>query len=284
MMKHLHVFNNYRSRYLGIFLLLLGLFNPNALRAQQKITSKQLTQKEQRALPTRAKAQVQASEKTSESEIVMSIAELESLLTKIAAQRKATLAARASMPAYTSNTIVARATPFGIMNPDSDNGASASLVSLHRKVDQLLQQSHIERSPVASKITSTTSIPAQPLVTPVTSIGKSIEGRDIIKATSIYFANNSVNLTEAEKQTITNLVPALQQQTDRGIIVLRGFASKVGNAYHNNQLSFNRANAIKEVLMHAGVKAEKIMILYHGADPATPDSQARRVDVSLELF
>jgi outer membrane protein OmpA-like peptidoglycan-associated protein len=66
------------------------------------------------------------------------------------------------------------------------------------------------------------------------------------------------------------------------IIVLKGFASQVGSAYYNNQLSYNRSDVIKQHLIKRGVSPANILILHHGADPTLNAKEARRVEVTVE--
>lgn len=118
--------------------------------------------------------------------------------------------------------------------------------------------------------------------TAIAPVNKSPEGRNILSSKAIYFGNNSIKLNEQDQTAILKFSAELQANPTQTVIVLRGFASKTGSAFHNNQLSFNRAEAIKKVLMNGGVRADQIMILYHGADASIPDHLARKVEISLE--
>jgi outer membrane protein OmpA-like peptidoglycan-associated protein len=63
-------------------------------------------------------------------------------------------------------------------------------------------------------------------------------------------------------------------------VVLSGFASKKGSAIYNNKLSFERAEAIKKILLSKGLSAKDIMTLHHGVDDSQSEAEARRVEIT----
>ncbi|MCC7030244.1 MAG: OmpA family protein, partial [Chitinophagaceae bacterium] len=82
----------------------------------------------------------------------------------------------------------------------------------------------------------------------------------------IYYANNSTTISYADKTTLEEVVSIVKQYDPRVTIVVQGFASKLGSARHNSELSFNRAEAVKQFLLSRGLNAKNIITMYHGVD------------------
>jgi outer membrane protein OmpA-like peptidoglycan-associated protein len=97
----------------------------------------------------------------------------------------------------------------------------------------------------------------------------------------IYYANNSTSIGYADKTKLDQVVSIVKQYNPRVTIVIQGFASKRGNALHNSQLSFNRAEAVKQYLLSRGLNAKNIITMYHGVDNVGSEANARRVELSL---
>lgn len=65
-------------------------------------------------------------------------------------------------------------------------------------------------------------------------------------------------------------------------ITVHGYASEEGDAQHNLELSRQRAEAVRELLIQARIPAEHIAIQPHGADNSLPALESnRRVEVEL---
>lgn len=99
----------------------------------------------------------------------------------------------------------------------------------------------------------------------------------------IYFDNNSSSLSQADKAGLQQLAETVKANHPHMTVVVRGFASKKGNAQYNNTLSFNRAEAVKQALLGMGLNAGHIVTLYHGVDNAKDEAQARRVEITLSV-
>lgn len=97
----------------------------------------------------------------------------------------------------------------------------------------------------------------------------------------IYFANNSSVLSKSDKLALSQLAEMVKTNAPRVTVVIRGFASRSGSAQYNNNLSFNRAEAVKEMLLNYGLNARDILTLHHGIDNSTSSEQARRVEINL---
>lgn len=97
----------------------------------------------------------------------------------------------------------------------------------------------------------------------------------------VFYANNSTTISNADKQKLDEVIAIVMKNDPRVTVVVRGFASKTGNARYNSELSFKRAETIKQYLLAHGLKAKNVMTMYHGVDAGTNEQQARRSEVSL---
>lgn len=100
---------------------------------------------------------------------------------------------------------------------------------------------------------------------------------------SIHFANNSTSLSDSDKKALRDLADKVKDNEDV-TVVLHGYASKVGNAYYNEQLSYKRANGVRQVLRDAGITPGDIVIMPHGVDEGGNDDSARRVDIEVSAY
>lgn len=224
-------------------------------------------------------ANAQEDKNTKTGEIVMSAKELESLLTKIAERRKEVL-------------MKTQALQLPIYQPVrpamyQDPRAYQDLRSLEYKLDLLLSQSNLLPKTGG---TTTINIPSQtsPLMAQPTAanLANSITAgtRQVLKGHQVFFANNSTAISTQDQQAIRGLIPMVKERENQILIVLKGYASQVGSAFYNSRLSFNRADAIKQILVSNGVSPGNIMILHHGADSTVGAEEARSVEITLELI
>lgn len=97
----------------------------------------------------------------------------------------------------------------------------------------------------------------------------------------IFYANNSSAISNADKEKLDEVIAIVKEHNPRVTIMVQGFASKTGNAKYNSQLSFNRAEAVKQYLLSKGLNARNIITMYHGVDQGTNETNARRTEISL---
>lgn len=97
----------------------------------------------------------------------------------------------------------------------------------------------------------------------------------------VYFANNSTTLSPADIAALKQVVAIVKKNSPRVTAVLRGFASSKGSAMYNNTISFNRAEAVKKVLLDHGLSATDIITMHHGIDDGKDEAAARRVEITL---
>lgn len=95
----------------------------------------------------------------------------------------------------------------------------------------------------------------------------------------IFFANNSVELSDSDISKIREIIPILRENR-RMNILLKGFASKRGNPVYNNNLSLRRTEAVKSAFISNGLAPDQIITVHHGEDYTTDEANARRVDMT----
>ena len=97
------------------------------------------------------------------------------------------------------------------------------------------------------------------------------------KKTPIYFANNAyVPLPHAIDQIVTML-----RNNPELSILLEGYASNVGTAAYNNQLSMKRSESVARLLQKQGIALQRILTAFRGIDDSVDKEKARRVDISV---
>ncbi len=106
---------------------------------------------------------------------------------------------------------------------------------------------------------------------------------------NVLFRTASDNLTERGRLRVENLASLLKRYPQMQVR-LDGHADPRGTDEYNNVLAHYRAQAVRDVLIHAGVSAERIDTYSHGADrsvAATGDLKAyasdRKVTVDVSL-
>ena len=64
-------------------------------------------------------------------------------------------------------------------------------------------------------------------------------------------------------------------------VMLEGWASMVGKADYNKQLSMRRAEAVEKALINNRIDASRIITSFRGEDKVSSEQYARRVDMSI---
>ena len=104
---------------------------------------------------------------------------------------------------------------------------------------------------------------------------------------NVYFDTASSQLTPESRQTLDNFEAALKANPDAQVQVA-GHTDNTGNAQANQQLSLNRANAVKAMLVSDGIDANRISTVGDGEDDpvasndtAQGRAQNRRTELSV---
>ena len=100
------------------------------------------------------------------------------------------------------------------------------------------------------------------------------------KKTPIYFANNAHVPLPHDTDAIDQIVTMLRNNPELSIL-LEGYASNVGSAEYNNQLSMKRSESVARLLQKQGIPLQRILTAFRGIDDSVDKEKARRVDISV---
>ncbi len=119
------------------------------------------------------------------------------------------------------------------------------------------------------------SVVPVPTPTPVVSNTPMFTG----EVKKVFFAHDSDKLDAKSLQTIMAVVQKLKDIPSLQVMV-KGFASKVGNSAYNQRLSQRRTDAVKSAIIREGIGPGKVLSYYYGEDLSnTDDAHARRVEI-----
>jgi len=96
----------------------------------------------------------------------------------------------------------------------------------------------------------------------------------------VYFDNNSVALRGEYYKYIQDLTQILISYPEAKVM-LEGWASPVGKATYNKQLSMRRAEAVQKAFVNNRIDASRIITAFKGEDKSSSAQHARRVDMSI---
>jgi len=142
---------------------------------------------------------------------------------------------------------------------DSLNNMKVNLKGLRQHMDSLeLKMINAEKATKAEGTTEKTSYFKQP----------------------VYFGNNSATLNATYFPHIQNLTQVLVKYPEAKVM-LEGWASPVGSASYNKQLSMRRAEAVEQAFINNGIDAARIITSFRGEDKSSSEQHARRVDMAI---
>ena len=100
------------------------------------------------------------------------------------------------------------------------------------------------------------------------------------KKTPVYFANNAYVPLPHDTDAMDQIVTMLRNNPELSIL-LEGYASNVGTAAYNNQLSMKRSESVAHLLQKQGIALQRILTAFRGIDDSVDKEKARRVDISV---
>lgn len=100
------------------------------------------------------------------------------------------------------------------------------------------------------------------------------------KKTPIYFANNAYLPLPHDTNAMDQIVTMLRNNPELSIL-LEGYASNVGTAAYNNQLSMKRSESVARLLQKQGIALQRVLTAFRGIDDSVDKEKARRVDISV---
>ena len=117
----------------------------------------------------------------------------------------------------------------------------------------------------------------------IASVALTPEAKEIVKryGTSemkVYFDNDVSEVSPRFRSEVEDAATVLKKNPQLGV-VLKGFASPVGNAKYNYDLSMRRNESVKRMLIDLGVFPDQISSVFYGEDKSTSEAEARRVEI-----
>ena len=98
----------------------------------------------------------------------------------------------------------------------------------------------------------------------------------------IFFESASVGLPDGADATLVPVVEAARARTDAALVI-SGFHDKTGDPEQNAELAKQRAQAVLNLLVAAGIAAERIELRKPAeTEGGADDREARRVEVSVQ--
>ena len=83
-----------------------------------------------------------------------------------------------------------------------------------------------------------------------------------------------------DTEAMDQIVAMLRDNPELSIL-LEGYASNVGSAAYNNQLSMKRSESVARLLQKQGISLQRILTAFRGIDDSVDKEKARRVDISV---
>ncbi len=149
-----------------------------------------------------------------------------------------------------------------------------------KKTEAQLQAEKKARQDVEKKLSA-----AMASLSEVAKVKEEKRGVVITLSGSVLFASGKYTLLPIAQNKLDDVAKALQDQGFKAIVV-EGYTDSRGSAEKNKQLSFDRADAVRQYLISRGIPAEKIRAVGLGeeqpvATNATPEGRAenRRVEL-----
>lgn len=96
----------------------------------------------------------------------------------------------------------------------------------------------------------------------------------------VYFANNSELLETEYLKYVQDLTQILIKYPEAKIL-LEGWASPIGSANYNKQLSMRRAESVEKAFINNTIQSNRILTSFKGEDQKSTAEQARRVEMSI---
>ena len=96
----------------------------------------------------------------------------------------------------------------------------------------------------------------------------------------VYFQNNSESLENEYLQFVGDLTQILNKYPEAKIL-LEGWASPVGSANYNKQLSMRRAESVEKAFLNNNIQQSRILTSFKGEDNKSSEEKARRVEMSI---
>lgn len=150
--------------------------------------------------------------------------------------------------------------------------------------EHALRQTQRERDRFQRRLTAATST-----LEGMATIEQDLDRTVVILNDEVLFEKNSAKLIDLAKDSLRELSAALKELDGTPSIVIEGYTDSTGSKSHNQRLSQERANAVRQFLVQEGVPPEVVSAIGFGetnpvASNSTPEGRAnnRRVEIVIE--
>lgn len=98
----------------------------------------------------------------------------------------------------------------------------------------------------------------------------------------VFFANDSDVVSKEDIAYIKDVAEVLRKNPELSVL-LKGYASPKGNVEYNKALSMRRAENVLKELRNKGISENRLEASFYGEDNTTSEAGARRVDMSVVI-
>ncbi|NLZ94645.1 MAG: OmpA family protein [Bacteroidales bacterium] len=180
---------------------------------------------------------------------------------------------------YQTQAPLAAAMPF---MAHSDNGELRWLIdSLQQEVSKLSATALVAGNQEEISRLNKEIDEKQDVILASTSL--SPEAREIVRSygtsqMQVFFGNDVSDVSPRYFEEVKRAATVLRRNPQLAV-VLKGYASTVGSARYNYELSMRRNEAVKRMMIDYGVFPDQITSVFYGEDKSSSASEARRVDI-----
>jgi outer membrane protein OmpA-like peptidoglycan-associated protein len=172
-----------------------------------------------------------------------------------------------------------------ILLPDDDGNVGKIVVKANKGESKI-----VDKAGYKTEVSSETSAPTTPVKLSEKELEKELEPiKDIEPPKPIsfllYFKNNSTELTPDSKAELENILKEIKRREPCEISLI-GHSDTAGSEDYNIKLSKKRAEIVKNLLINAGIKMQKLTVTSHGENDLlvktkdnVPEPKNRRVEV-----
>ena len=130
---------------------------------------------------------------------------------------------------------------------------------------------------------SAAAAPSAPVAVPAAAVAPTSAATPSMGPATVFFAVGSASVGGDGGKVIADLAAALKANPSASVSV-SGFHSAAGNLAQNQELAKNRAFAVRDALVAAGIAADRVVLekpMQTEANVSGEDPRSRRVDVAV---
>ncbi len=150
---------------------------------------------------------------------------------------------------------------------------------------QIIQNLAVNTVPQEFNVANLLSYVDQPFPSPKLMAAAAGELAESLQSLAVYFDSGVDQVREDQRSKVQEAAEAIRRNAGESSLLVGGYADSRGDAESNRQLSIRRATSVKDLLIEAGVPAEKMRVDSYGEDPVQHPSgeewKSRRVEIRI---